>query len=77
MYRFAVGHNFLRLRESTMDFVYKNFPAVCQEEEFKELPKDILCQVLDSEQLCIDSEYQVRLNKYSNVAMMMKLVDIL
>jgi len=59
MYRFAVGHNFMRLRESTMDFVYKNFPAVSQEEEFKELPKDILCQILDSELLCIDSEYQV------------------
>ena len=59
MYRFAVGHNFMRLRESTMDFVYKNFPAVSQEEEFKELPKDILCQILNSELLCIDSEYQV------------------
>ena len=59
MYRFALGHNFMRLRDSAMEFIFQNFPSVGLEEEFKELPKDILIGILASEYLCIDSEFQV------------------
>ena len=59
MYRFGLDHNFVGLRDAALDFVFNNFAAVSLEDEFKDLPKDLLAQLLSSERLSIDSEYQV------------------
>ncbi len=40
-------------------FRSSNFPHVCNEEEFTDIPKDILIHFISSEHLHVDSEYQV------------------
>lgn len=59
IYRFAVDHNCVELAKSSRCFIENNFPCITFEEEFCELPKDLLLNFLDSELLKVESEYQV------------------
>ena len=62
IYRFASDHNCLLLKSAAFAFICNNFVHVATEEEFVDIPKDILIQLLSSEQLHVDSEHQVRPN---------------
>lgn len=57
--RFAEVHNRLDLLETALRFIEANFPQVCQEEEFLDLPKEHLVQFLSSDYIHIDTECQV------------------
>lgn len=57
--RFAEGHNCEDLAKAALDYIQKNFPRICLEEEFYDLPKDQLIYFLSSEHLRVDSEFQV------------------
>lgn len=52
-------HNFAHLAKSALEFIQNNFPLICQEEEFLELPKKYILELLSSEYLRVDSEVQV------------------
>jgi len=49
------------LEKFSLDFIHRHFPDISELEEFYESPKFIVEQILQSEKLKIDSEYQVRL----------------
>lgn len=57
--RFAEAHNRLDLLETALRFIEVNFPQVCQEEEFLDLPKEHLVHFLSSDYIHIDTECQV------------------
>lgn len=57
--RFADVHNFMDLAKSALEFIQNNFPLICKEEEFLELPKKYILELLSSEYLHVDSEVQV------------------
>ena len=59
--RFAYDHNCLMLKDSCLNYIWENFVSVSQEEEFGDLPKEMICSedMLGSEMLKVDSEYQV------------------
>lgn len=57
--RFADVHNCRELIAASTKYIQDLFPIVCCEEEFLELPKEQLCFFLSSEQLKVDSEFQV------------------
>lgn len=57
--RFADGHNCLELASAAIDYINSQFPRVCTEDEFYELPKDQLTRFLASEDLVVDTEFQV------------------
>lgn len=57
--RFAEGHNCLELTTSAVDYINSHFPQVSIEDEFYELPKDQLARFLASEDLVVDTEFQV------------------
>ncbi|CAH0394185.1 unnamed protein product [Bemisia tabaci] len=59
IYRFAETHNWVDLMNTSQNFINENFPEVCVEDEFHELPKNLLLKFLSSESLKVDSEYQV------------------
>ncbi|RZF34385.1 hypothetical protein LSTR_LSTR008924 [Laodelphax striatellus] len=59
IYRFAEGHNCTGLAKLAFNFILSNFPRICMEEEFYDLPKEQLCDFLASEMLQVDSEFQV------------------
>lgn len=59
IYRFAEAHNFTELTHSAVGYIQTHFPQVCKEDEIYELPKDHMIKFLHSEQLVVDSEYQV------------------
>jgi hypothetical protein len=59
IYRFASDHNCLLLKKAASSFICANFVHVSSEEEFADIPKDILLHFLSSEHLHVDSEYQV------------------
>lgn len=59
LHRFAEAHNCENLRKTAADFIEFHFPKVCAEEEFYDLPKELLVNFLRSENLRVDSEYQV------------------
>lgn len=59
IYRFADGHNCEDLSTSAIDYIHSHFPKVCLEDEWLELPKEQLVKFLTSEQLRVDSEFQV------------------
>ncbi|XP_065202236.1 actin-binding protein IPP [Planococcus citri] len=59
IYRLADMHNFTNLAKSALEFIQNNFPLICQEEEFLELPKKYILELLSSEYLRVDSELQV------------------
>ncbi|XP_023322367.1 actin-binding protein IPP [Eurytemora carolleeae] len=59
IWRFAEGHNLVGLQDFSINFIYNNFFSVSVEEEFLEANKDIVCELISSEYLRVDSEYQV------------------
>lgn len=59
IYRFAEGHNCLELAATSVDYINSHFPQVSVEDEFYELPKDQLTRFLASEDLVVDTEFQV------------------
>lgn len=54
-----MDHNCVELAKFSRCFIENNFPCITFEEEFCELPKDLLLNFLDSELLKVESEYQV------------------
>lgn len=59
IYRFSEGHHCTELKNAAVDFIQCNFPIICQEEEFFDLPMEQLVKFLSSEHLRVDSEFQV------------------
>lgn len=59
IFRFASDRNCLQLKDACLPYIWENFPAVIKEEEFKDWPLDLVVGLLSSEQLRVDSEYQV------------------
>lgn len=59
IYRFAELHNFRMLRDSALQFIQSYFPQVLCEDEIYELPKEQMIELLASEHLQVDSEFQV------------------
>jgi len=59
IFRFAADHNCMLLREAALRYVCTNFVQVSTEEEFSDLPRELLLNLLPSEDLRVDSEYQV------------------
>ncbi|KAL3268082.1 hypothetical protein HHI36_007209 [Cryptolaemus montrouzieri] len=58
-YRFADDLNSTELKLEAENYIQKNFPKVCNEDEIYNLEKDILIRFISSEYLKIDSELQV------------------
>ena len=58
--RFARDHNCADLTLESTRFVHDRFAEVCQGEEFRDAPREIVVEFLASECLRVDSEYQVR-----------------
>ncbi|XP_014217087.1 actin-binding protein IPP-like [Copidosoma floridanum] len=59
IYRFAEAHNRVDLLETALRFIEVNFTRISQEEEFLDLPKEHLVQFISSENIHIDTEFQV------------------
>jgi len=59
IWRFAEGHNLVALRDFALSFIYNNFFAVTGQEEFRESKIELVCDLISSEYLRVDSEYQV------------------
>lgn len=59
-FRFAEAHNCEELKKAAIEFIEGHFPQICAEEEFYDLPKELLSNFLTSENLRVDSEFQVR-----------------
>ena len=59
IYRFADGHNIEALTGIALNYIHDNFHLVSQEEEFQEINKHLLTELISSEYLRVDSEYQV------------------
>lgn len=57
--RFADDHNWIDLKAAAIQYIENNFPKVCKEDEIYDLHKDIIIRLLSSENLKIDSEFQV------------------
>lgn len=57
--RFAESHNCENLEKVALAYVHRHFPQVCESEEFLDTPKDIVIQFLESENVKVDSEFQV------------------
>lgn len=70
--RFAKNHNKSQLLDAALHFIQVHFPQVSQEEEFLDLPKEQLVNLLKSEKIYIDTEFQVRIGQiafYRDVAL--------
>jgi len=70
IFRFAAAHNCTALARSALAYVHEHFVDVCKGEEFRDAPRDLIVELLGSENLRVDSEYQVsdlheRREKYS------------
>lgn len=66
--RFAEAHNRIDLLGTALRFIEVNFPRVSLEEEFLDLPKELLVHFISSENIHIDTEFQVRpLKKKENL----------
>lgn len=57
--RFASDHNCKDLKTSARNYVNENFVSVSGEDEFKLLPREMIMELLSSEYLRVDCEYQV------------------
>lgn len=57
--RFADGHNCEELATKAIEYIHTHFPQICAEDEIYELPKDQFTKFLTSEDLRVDSEFQV------------------
>ena len=58
--RFSEGHNLWSVSKAARSFINSQFAACSGEEEFLEVPHALLMELVRSEALEIDSEYQVR-----------------
>lgn len=58
-FRFAEGHNCKELAKSATDYIHAHFPQICTEDEIYDLPKEQLTRFLTSENLRVDTEFQV------------------
>jgi len=59
IFRFAAAHNCSSLARSSLAFVHEHFVEVSKGEEFRDAPRDLIVELLGSECLRVDSEYQV------------------
>lgn len=59
IYQFAETHACADLKMDAEKFINKHFLHLSKEEEFVNLPVDLLVQLLKSEYLCIEDEHQV------------------
>ncbi|XP_068726664.1 actin-binding protein IPP-like [Montipora capricornis] len=59
IYQFADAHSCSTLSKSALNFIHRNFVEVSNQEEFLQLTKTVLLQLLESEELKIESEEQV------------------
>ncbi|PFX28041.1 actin-binding protein IPP-like [Stylophora pistillata] len=59
IYTFSDAHSCLTLSKSALDFIHRNFVEVSKQDEFLQLTKTALLQMLESEDLKIESEEQV------------------
>ncbi|XP_001626972.2 actin-binding protein IPP [Nematostella vectensis] len=59
IYLFAEAHSCADLSTNALEFIHRNFVLVCESEEYLELDRWHLLQLLDSEDLKIESECQV------------------
>lgn len=59
IYTFSDAHSCFNLSKSALDFIHRNFVEVSKQEEFLQLSKTSLLQMLESEELKIESEEQV------------------
>ncbi|KAK4876423.1 hypothetical protein RN001_012845 [Aquatica leii] len=59
IYRFAESHNWRNLQSAALQFIQSHYPQIINEDEIYELPKDQIIQFLSSENLQVDSEFQV------------------
>lgn len=58
-FRFAEDHNWKQLRNASIDYIEKNFPKICNEDEIYELDKEEFINFLRSENLKIELEYEI------------------
>lgn len=59
IFRFAELHNWKKLKNAALQFIQSYFPQIINEDEIYELPKDQIIKFLSSENLQVDSEFQV------------------
>lgn len=59
IYRFAELHNWKKLKIAALHFIQSYFPQIINEDELYELSKDQIIKFLLSENLQVDSEFQV------------------
>lgn len=59
IYTFSDAHSCFNLSKSALDFIHRNFVEVSKQDEFLQLTKTSLLQMLASEELKIESEEQV------------------
>ncbi|XP_019875864.2 actin-binding protein IPP isoform X2 [Aethina tumida] len=59
IYKFAEDHNWKQLRNASIDYIEKNFPKICNEDEIYELDKEEFINFLRSENLKIELEYEI------------------
>lgn len=59
IYTFSDAHSCLNLSKSALDFIHRNFVEVSKQDEFLQLTKTSLLEMLESEELKIESEEQV------------------
>ncbi|XP_063225348.1 actin-binding protein IPP [Bacillus rossius redtenbacheri] len=59
IFRFAEAHNFTELASEAEAFIRTHFPGVSGEQEFLDLPRDLVVRFLECEHLRVDSESQV------------------
>lgn len=59
IYLFSDAHSCSPLSKSALDFIHRNFVDVSKQDEFLQLTKTVLLQLLESEELKIESEEQV------------------
>lgn len=59
IYLFSDAHSCSTLSKSALDFIHRNFVEVSKQDEFLQLSKSALLQLLESEELKIETEEQV------------------
>jgi actin-binding protein IPP len=59
IFRFAAAHNCTALAGAALAFIHEHFVDVCKGDEFRDVPRDLLVELLASENLRVDFEYQV------------------
>ena len=56
---FAEVHGCVDLRSAAEIYIHNHFLKVVEEEEYSDIPKDLLVKLLNSEHLRVDNEFQV------------------